>query len=84
MKVQERENLMEGTKEQKMKIEKKVESLEKEADCLSLEAEKKVRFQTLSKANAFRTKTKSVRAKELAVVNQLLSDLEKELNSLVK
>ena len=35
-----------------MKIEKKVESLDKEADSLSLEAEKKESFQTLSKANA--------------------------------
>ena len=33
--------------------------------------------------NALRAKAKSVRAEELAVVNQLLSDLEKELKSLV-
>ena len=66
-----------------MKIEKKVGSLEKEADSLSLEAEKKESFHTLSKVNALRAKAKSVRAEEHAVVNQSLSDLEKELKSLV-
>ena len=37
----------------------------------------------MSKANALRAKAKSVGAEELAVVNQSLSDLEKELKSLV-
>ena len=62
-----------------MKIEKKVESLEKEATSLSLETEKKESFQTLSKAYALRAKAETVRAGELAVVNQSLPDLEKEL-----
>ena len=77
---------MEEIKEQngkKMKIEMKVESLEKQADSVSLEAEKKESFQTLSKANALGAKAESVRPEELAVVNQSLSDLEKELKSLV-
>ena len=67
----------------KIKIEKKVESLEKEADSLSLKADKKESFQTLFKANALRAKEKSVRAGELAVVNQSFSELEKELKSSV-
>ena len=66
-----------------MKIEKKVKVLEKEADSLSLEAEKKESFQILSKANALGAKAKSVRSEELAVVNQSLLDLEKELKSMV-
>ena len=73
---------MEEIKEQKLKkvrIEKNIESLEKEADCLSLEAEKKESFQTLSKANALRAKAKSVRAEQLTMVDKSLSDLEKEL-----
>ena len=60
----------------KMKIEKKVKSLGKETDSLSQEAEKKESFQTLSKANALRAKAKSVRAEELAFVNQSLSEKE--------
>ena len=78
--------VLEGIKEQKvkkMKIEKRVELLKKEADSLSWETEKKERFQTLSKANSLRAKAKSVRAEEVAVVNQSLSDLEKELKALV-
>ena len=66
-----------------MKIEKKVEVLEKEADSLLLEEEKKESFQTLSKANSLRAKAKSVRSEELAVVNQSLLDLENELKSMV-
>ena len=72
-----------GQKVKKMKIEKKVEVLEKEADSLSLEAEKKESFQTLSKANALRAKAKFVRTEELAVVSQSLLDLEEELQSMV-
>ena len=80
-----RKLVMEEIKEQKLKvrIEKNIESLEKEADSLSLEAEKKESFQTLSKANALRAKTKSVRAEQLTMVDKSLSDLEKELKSLV-
>ena len=81
-----RKHIMEEIKEQKgkkMKIEKKVELLENEADTLSLQAEKKESFQTLSKANALRVKAKSVRAEELTAVNQSLTDLENELKSLV-
>ena len=60
-----RKHVLEELKEQKVKrvkIEKKIESLEKEADSLSLEAEKKENIQTLAKANALRAKAKSVRA----------------------
>ena len=60
-----------------MRIEKNIESLEKEADSLSLEAEKKESFQTLSKANALRAKAKSVRAEQLTIVDKSLSDLER-------
>ena len=70
-----RKHVMEEIKEQKLKkvkIEKNIESLEKEADFLSLEAEKKESFLTLSKANALRAKAKSVRAEQLAVVDKLL------------
>ena len=48
--------------------------MKKKLNCLSLEAERKESFQTLSKANALRAKTKSVRAEEHAVVTQPLSD----------
>ena len=77
-----RKAVLEEIKEKKMKIEKKVEVLEKEADCLSLEAEKKESFRTLSKTNALRAKAKSVRSEEFAVVSQSLLDLE-ELKSMV-
>ena len=63
-----RKAVLEEIKDQKvkkMKIEKKVEVLEKEAGSLSLEAEKKESFQTLSKANSSRAKTKSVRSENL-------------------
>ena len=81
-----RKLVMEAIKEQKLKkvrIEKNIESLEKEVDSLSLEAEKKESFQTLSKANALRAKAKSVRAEQLTMVGKSLSDLEKELKSMV-
>ena len=45
-----------------MKIEKKVESLEKEADSLTLEAETKESFQTLAQANALRAEAKSFKS----------------------
>ena len=66
-----------------MNIEKKVESLKKDVDSLSLEAEKEESFQTLSKVNALRAKAMSVRAEEVAIANQSLSELEKEIKSLV-
>ena len=44
-----------------VKIEKRIKGLEKEANTLSLEAEKKDSIQTLSKANALRTKAIAVR-----------------------
>ena len=82
MKGHERGNILwkkyKEQKGKKMKIEKKVELLENEADTLSLQAEKKESFQTLSKANALRVKAKSVRAEELTAVNQSLTDLENE------
>ena len=43
---------------------------------------RKESFRSLSKANALRAKAKSLRAQELAVVNQSVSDLEKRLKSL--
>ena len=73
-------------KEQKLKrakLEKRIETLQKEADTLSLEAEKKENIQTLSKANALRIKTKTVRGEELSTVNKSLSELEEELKSIV-
>ena len=84
--ARQRKAVLEEIKEkkvEKMKIEKIVEVLEKEADSLSLEAEKKESFQTFPNANALRVKTKSVRSEELAVVSQSLFDLEKELKSMV-
>ena len=43
-----------------MKVEKKIESLQNEADSLLLEAEKKESIQTLTKANSLRAEAKSV------------------------
>ena len=60
-----RKFVLEEIKEQKLKkvrIDKNIESLKKVADSLSLEAEKKGSFQTLSKANALRAKAKSVKS----------------------
>ena len=44
-----------------------------EADTLLLEAEKKEHIRTLSKANALRSKAKTVRDEELSTVNKSLS-----------
>ena len=55
-----------------------MESLEKEADSLLLEAEKK-NFQTLSEAYALRAWPKSVGDEQLTMVDKSLSHLEKEL-----
>ena len=55
----------------------------KRKQTLSLEAEKKESFQTLSKANALRAKAESVRSGDFAVVSQSLLDLEKGLKSMV-
>ena len=60
-------------KEQKLKrakLEKRIETLEKEANTHSLVAEKKEHIQTLSKANALRSKAKTVRDEELSTVNK--------------
>ena len=70
-------------KAKKMKLENTVKSLEKEADSLCVEAEKKENFQALSKANALRAKAKSVKSEDLSAVNQSLVDLEKELQSMI-
>ena len=56
-------------KKQKLKREKlkeRIETLEKEADTLSLEADKKENIQTLSKANALKSKAKTVRDEGLS------------------
>ena len=63
-------------KTKKVKLEKTVESLEKEADSLLEEAEEKENALALSKARA---KAKSVKSKDLPAVDQSLVDLEKEL-----
>lgn len=73
-------------KEQKLKrakLEKRIEILQKEADTLSLEAEKKENIQTLSKANALRSKAKAVRDEDLSAINKSLSELEEELRSII-
>ena len=62
-----------------MKLEKTVELLEKEADSLLDEAEKKENLLALSKARALRAKAKSVKSKDLPAVDLSLVDLEKEL-----
>ena len=69
-------------KEQKLnraKLEERIETLEKEADTLSLEAEKKENIQALSKANVLRSNAKTVRDEQLLTVNKSLSELEEEL-----
>ena len=70
-------------KTKKVKLEKTVESLEKEADSLLEEAEEKENLFALSKARALRAKAKSVKSKDLPAVDQSLVDLEKELQSMV-
>ena len=70
-------------KTKKVKLEKTVESLEKEADSLLEEAEEKENFLALSKARALRAKAKSVKSKDLPAVDQSLVDLEKELQSMI-
>ena len=67
----------------KVKLEKTVESLEKEADSLLEEAEEKENLLALSKARALRAKAKSVKSKDLPAVDQSLVDLEKELQSMI-
>ena len=67
---------MKEPKLKRAKLEKIIETLEKEADTLSLWTEKKENIQTLSKANALRSKTKIVRDEELSTVNKSLSELE--------
>ena len=77
-----RKNILEEMKEQKLKrakLERRIETLDKEADTLSLEAEKKENIHTLSEANALRSKAKTVRDEELSTVKKSLSELEKEL-----
>ena len=64
-----------------MKIEKKVEVLEKEAVSLLLEAEKKV-FRLCQRLMLWELK-QNLRSEELTVVIQSLLDLEKELKSMV-
>ena len=71
-------------KEQKLrrtKVEKRIKTLEKEADTLSLEAEKKENIQTLSKANALGSKAKTVRNEDLSTVKKPLSELEEEFTA---
>ena len=70
-------------KTKKVKLEKTVESLEKEADSLLEEAEEKENLLALSKARALRAKAKSVKSKDLPAVDQSLVDLEKELQSMI-
>ena len=70
-------------KTKKVKLEKTVESLEKEADSLLEEAEEKENLLGLSKARALRAKAKSVRSKDLPAVDQSLVYLEKELQSMI-
>ena len=70
-------------KTKKVKLEKTVESLGKEADSLLEEAEEKENLLALSKARALRAKAKSVKSKDLPVVDQSLVDLEKELQSMI-
>ena len=75
---------MKEPKLKRAKLEKRIETLEKEADTLSLEAEKKENIQTLSNANALRSKAKTVRDEEhLSTVNKSLSELEEELSPLL-
>ena len=70
-------------KTKKVKLEKTVELLEKEADSLLEEAEEKENALALSKARALRAKAKSVTSKDLPAVDQSLVDLEKELQSMI-
>ena len=70
-------------KTKKVKPEKTVELLEKEADSLLEEAEEKENLLALSKARALRAKAKSVKSNDLPAVDQSLVDLEKELQSMI-
>ena len=64
-----RKDILEEMKEQKLKrakLEKRIETLEKETATISLEAEKKENIQTLSKANTLRIKAKTVKDEKLS------------------
>lgn len=74
------EKELSNLRKNKRKLESSIVTMQKDADDIALEAEKKRKIELLSKSNAFRAKATDMK-KDLTVLDAKISSLQEKLNT---